>query len=240
MVGARAGQPDRRAHGLQRRLRVADRDRQAHHGSGPRPCRPLAQGHKQLFPRHDGGEPRGLGPRCPDRLGRLPPGCGLGDVPRGGCRRARRRRFRGCLADVRPGPGADLGCSGRRRAVLLRRRRMRRGPGPERSLGVGAGQAGTGPDRPAGREQGGRRTHRHHGPVGLAPGRTGSWHPARLPEPGDRDRCPGLRRCRRRAPGDRHPHQPFPCRRRLCQPPPVLRGRCPPPGRRQPAGTGPG
>ncbi len=233
VVGARAGQPDRRAHGLQRRLRVSDRDRQAHHGSGPRQGRPSAAGREQLLPRRGGGQPRRPGSRFPDRLGRVPPGRGLGDDAGGG---RRRRSF----PAGRHGPGPDLGRAGRRRAVVLRRSRMRGGPGPERSLGARAGPAGTGPDRPAGGEQGGRRAHRHHGPVGVAPGRAGSRHPAGLPEPVDRERRPRLRRRRGGAARDRHPHQPLPCRRRLRQPPSFLRRRRPPPGRRQPAGAGPG
>ena len=173
VVGARAGQPDRRAHGLQRRLRVSDRDRQAHHGGGPRRADRLLRVTSSSFPGVVEVEPRRPGSRMPST--------GWAAYPLGV---AWAMSAAAAPASRHPGwTGADLGCPGRRRAVLLRRRRMRGGPGPERSLGARAGPAGTGPDRPAGREQGGRRTHRHHGPVGLAPGRAGPRHPAGLPEP---------------------------------------------------------
>ena len=116
MAGPGAGQPDGRAHRLQRGVRAAVRARPGGHrggvppGPGPGPAAdavlPAGAGGRR------GGRPGRPGPRPGDRLGRLPGrrGLGAGGGRPPGARRLHRHRLRR---------------AGRRRAVLLGRARVR-------------------------------------------------------------------------------------------------------------------
>ena len=226
MAGARPGQPDGRAHRLQRRVRAPVRARPGRHGRGGAAGRAAADA--VLPPGARGRGPdrarrAGAGPG--DRLGRLPGRRRLG--ARGGRPPGAWRLHRDRL---RPARG--------RRPVLLGRARVRGRAGPNRTSTdrtstdrtstdrastdrTGPAPAGradrlaprAGRDRPAGRERVRRGALGHHGPVRLAaqPGRPRAA--ARLPLAGYLAGAVRSRRGGSEPAAHQHPGQARPQRR---------------------------
>jgi hypothetical protein len=125
MVRARPGEPHRRAHRLQRRVRLPVRHRPSHRGGARRPRRPGGARGIELRARSRGDPPRRAHARRGRRLGRLPARGGLGP------RRARRRPpARPRRRPVHRGLGAD-----RRRPVVVGGHRVRGRPRARRALG---------------------------------------------------------------------------------------------------------
>ena len=203
---ARPGQPDRRAHRLQRRLRPAVRPAPAHRRRGVPPrTRPAWTVHSSTQPAGDAvtfGEP--------DRPARST-GWAAYAAGRGlGAARGRASTVPG----ARPAP--RLRRARRRRAVLLRRAGVRgahRAGRPRRAGPAGAELARAGP---AGGERLRRHALRHHGPVrGHAAAASG--HALFLDCRDAGRRAHPVRPGRRRAApaGDRHPGAAPPRRRRV-------------------------
>ena len=226
--GTRTGQPDRRAHRLQRAaLCCRSPSTAAPTVAAGSPGRPHRAGGLRVPGRGTGPSNSISTPSRPDQRGRLvrvPAGRGLGA---GAC------RHRGC-------PGFDLFVASDvpvgRRTVVLRRPGVRRRRGPVRSHRSRPGPRRTGRRRPACRERRGRRPHRHHGPVRLdarhrriAPS---SWTAATsAPRP-----VPlGLDGRRAGLPGHGHQGLARPRHRRLCRAPDLLRPGRAGHGRRRPA-----
>ena len=197
MAGPGAGQPDGRAHRLQRRVRAPVRARPGRHGRGGPPTRAGADAVLPPGARRRGPDrARRAGARPGDRLGRLPGRRRLG--ARGGrppgARRLHRDRLRPARgrwpvllgrAGVRDRAGPDRASTGRAstsRASTDGASADRASTGRASRAGLPAPRAGG--DRPAGRERVRRGAHGHHGPVRLAaqPGRPRAA--ARLPHAG--------------------------------------------------------
>ena len=184
VVGARPGQPHRRAHRLQRRPRAC----RSPCRSGPMPPCPVAMTASLRMAsaaagRRRRGRPRRHLARAARRLGRLRRGRALGAAHATAC-------------DV---GGLDvarrLDRAARRGPLELGGPRVRGRRGGERPLRPRPARLGRGP-RPArralrrGRERHRRRPDRRHGPVGLAALRRGRRPAARLPVGRDASRCP--------------------------------------------------
>ena len=160
LVGARPGQPHRRAHRLQRRLRAAVRDRPAHRGRARR-CATTAMLRVAQLLRRRGRRDRARRARARRR-------CTAGRPTRSASR-GRSAQFGADLAAV-PGfdiyidsdvpVGAGLSSSAAiESAVALALNDVWQ---------LGLDRAHARPGRPARRERRRRRAHRHHGPVGVA------------------------------------------------------------------------
>ena len=122
VAGAGPGQPDRRAHRLQRGLRPAVRHRPGGPGGGPAP-RPDSSGPAAVHLRRPGADDGGRR----SLAGRH--GKGWTKYPLGVVWALQQRGMH--VPGLGPAPG--LRCPARRRAVLLPRDRMRRHLGPERA-----------------------------------------------------------------------------------------------------------
>ena len=217
VVGSGPGQPDRRAHGLQRRLRAAVRDRPPHDRRRRRP-----RGHAR----------RGSAAPSPTSSSRsTSPSCGPEPWAAGPhIRWASRGRSVDRVRTSQRCPASTSSST----------RRCRSGAGLSSSaaiessvalalndiwhLGLDRGElARSGQLR---RERRGRCTHRHHGPVRVAAGSPRLGGVPRLPFPRGRDRPARVRGGRARTARHRHRGESLARDRRICRTPRILRGRC--------------